>query len=1670
MYQHIYNRFSQLLSVAILTGMLLTGIKAHAQPYGNEWINYSQTYFKLKIGENGIYRIPFSALQNYGMGTVQGTQFAVYRDGVQVPVYVSNNGSLGVNDYIEFYGTKANGKMETELFTHPEDQANDEVNGVSDTAYYFITFNTAGNNARLTLNSNAMPGIPPAAEPYCMTTALPTMSMRSNFAPGESYYTGTELVYYYSARYDRGEGWGITSYAPINLTYNTPEVYTGANALLQTVTLWNSKNVGSNLRYTVNGNILFDTSGLAPYALIRKNINVNASSLSGSNTVMVSNLSQYGFTIEKAGLYYPRTFNFGSVANLNFDVPVNNAVQVLSLYNTTSNTHYVFDQATNNIYHISGSGTVNVVLPATSGNYRSIYYGQTYKTIASLIPVSFKDYTQSSNQGNYLILTDKALVNIPNSAVAEYKSYRSSTAGGGYQVAVVEANDLYDQFGYGYDYSAQSIKRFLKYTQNISSWSNKPEYMFIIGKGISYEYVGSYIANPTGYPFPMVPTFGTPGSDNLFAEVGYSNIPSIAIGRISVLNNTEIANYLEKIKVYEDAIRTPAVPNLTNTLWKKRGLHIAGSQGVTLQAELYAGLNACKAVIEDTLTGAIITTTGKSSTDVIENASAQIDSLIKSGMQYANFFGHASSSGFDYNLNNPENTNSKPRFPVFMAHGCDIANIFLPTSSKTISERYIDAQNGGSIAMIACDNFGWTSYLANYMRGMYRNIAYKNYGSTLGKQYRGNIEDLQNQNPGNVFTAIHSQNMLLQGDPALPVYNPEKADYFVEESLLTNTPSIVNTTIDTFTLGVSVYNLGKARHDSVYVHLTHTKVGSSAILFEDSIKVQILNNKQLVFRVPVNPLTDVGLNNYTVRINKDQVLDEISFANNSATLQLYISENNLTPVYPYNFSIVHQQNIELKASTLNPFLPNTRFIMEIDTTERFNSPVKQTKNITSMGGVIKWTVPFQMTDSTVYYWRTTIDTLINGNYVWNNSSFIYLANGSDGWNQSHYYQYAKNQRVGLDLTETNPQFEFGAKNNNIRVLNQVFGFAATYSSNFLNNINLGNAGCVFEGGVQFVLISPITALATVNTGQYPGSTPVCLNRMYHIEFPTTTAAGRKSAMDFIQNIPDGTYVMMKTIMMTSSAETYIDTWQNDTLTYGSGQSLYHAVKSLGFTEIDQFTSRKPFIFFGRKGYAAFVPSQVVGALPDSKIDINRDFNSYDDNGNMNSVVIGPAKSWTKLLWQLKSRDNHLDYDSNYVTVYGLSGPDFATETLLFTTRNQDTSISGIDAGTYSKLRMEWYTKDSTLSTPSDLHYWRILYQPLPEAALNQLVAIEFKDSIQQGEQLSLKLGIENISHLPMDSMLVRYKLIDANNVTHTIGSAKYKPLAAGDTLVAHFQYNPSAYMGKNVLFVEANPDHDQPEEYHPNNLGYLPFFAQSDKLNPVMDVTFDGVHILNNDIVSAKPLIRILLKDENKHNLINDTALIQLSLKDTSNGTFVNIPFDGTVCKFIPAEANGKNEAYIEYRPTLEDNNYTLQVAAKDKAGNLVGATGNKYEIGFVVYNKPTITNVLNYPNPFSTSTQFVFTMTGSEIPSQFKIQVISVTGKVVKEITKAELGNLHIGRNITEYRWDGRDQYGQLLGNGVYLYRVITSNNQGEQIEINKNNAVDKYFRNGYGKLYIMR
>ncbi len=218
--------------------------------------------------------------------------------------------------------------------------------------------------------------------------------------------------------------------------------------------------------------------------------------------------------------------------------------------------------------------------------------------------------------------------------------------------------------------------------------------------------------------------------------------------------------------------------------------------------------------------------------------------------------------------------------------------------------------------------------------------------------------------------------------------------------------------------------------------------------------------------------------------------------------------------------------------------------------------------------------------------------------------------------------------------------------------------------------------------------------------------------------------------------------------------------------------------------------------------------------------------------------------------------------------------------------------------------------------------------------------------------------------------------------------------------------------------------------------------------------------------MSPTPSILIRFKDDNEFLYKDDTSGITIELKSPCEACdYERVSFANPKVTYTPSSESEDFE--INYMPgPLEDGVYALRVQGTDESGNKSGEY--PYEISFEVINESTITHFYPYPNPFSTQTRFVFTLTGSTMPDRIKIQIMTVTGRVVREITQDEIGPLRIGNNITQYAWDGRDEYGDQLANGVYLYKVFIRQN-GEQIEHRNTNA-DRAFKHGFGKLYILR
>ena len=123
---------------------LLGGLQVWAQPYGNEWVNFSQPYYKIPTAQDGIYRLAYEDLQSAGfpVDAVDPQRLQIFHRGVEQAIHVQGEGdaSFDPGDFVEFYGQRNDGTLDVGLYVAPEAQIHPFYNLYSDTTAYFLTF------------------------------------------------------------------------------------------------------------------------------------------------------------------------------------------------------------------------------------------------------------------------------------------------------------------------------------------------------------------------------------------------------------------------------------------------------------------------------------------------------------------------------------------------------------------------------------------------------------------------------------------------------------------------------------------------------------------------------------------------------------------------------------------------------------------------------------------------------------------------------------------------------------------------------------------------------------------------------------------------------------------------------------------------------------------------------------------------------------------------------------------------------------------------------------------------------------------------------------------------------------------------------------------------------------------------------------------------------------------------------------------------------------------------------------------------------------------------------------------------------------------------------------------------------------------------------------------
>lgn len=1662
-----------------------------SQTYGHEWIDINKPHYKFPIITNGIYRIPYSYLQANcpDILAANPSEIAIFNNGEQIPIYLSwTTGSGSPSDYIEFYAKKLETEIDKKLYDDSTQILNPYTSLFKDTNYYFITLRLGANERILNLINDTSSISRPYLS-YCQANSL--IQFKLNYNEGRRWYY-TNLDYVYSPAYDVGEGWGTNSYSsqiiPTPNSINIP----GVDAQFK-ARIFGKNETSHKLEFKLNNSVIgsVQATGSTMLSISSPVISSGINSASTNLTITPLIANTHGYCLGFASILYTRDLNFSGLNFYTFSLANSDSTQRFSISNYNSGSKAILYDLINKtrIEHSASSSPIFKVLPQKPLSLLVITNEGSIQSISSISKINLSSIL--SNQASFIIISHRAVQYDSTGVdiIAAYKSYKESPEGGSYSVSVIYMDELQEFFGYGIPKHPIAIRKYLQWAYN--TWSVKPKYALMIGKGYSVNGLANYSA--INYANCLIPSFGHAPSDYHYSTMDKSLEQFIPIGRIAASNGQFVKNYLNKLKEYNAQYN--AISAFDQTPEKKEYMkwmiHLGGGQGVQQQQDFRANLKSYEKKIADTLHGAKTFSVFKNSPDISEDiSSVDLTSRIDKGVSLISFFGHSSATIFDVGIGDPLAFTNKGKYPVFLANGCNSGYFY--STAASYSENFINQPNKGAIAFVATTNNALDVSLYQYSDRFYDNLSKLNYNNSVGTLMQMTSKQILASGLNYINTTPMEFN--LNGDPSVMMTQYPKPDYYIDNNFLLIPNTNFNTTQDSISIKLIVQNIGKAIKSTIKIKIERINNGRS-IIYEKLVNAPYFKDTFTLTFPTLDDGVGIGNNSFNIKVDMDDIISEMSEFNNEIKNggSLYIENDDIIPIFPYEYSIVSQTSAKLVAMSTRSDRTSQRYHFQFDTSANFNSPFfkSYTTNLTSEA-ILSWLPPISFQDSVVYYWRVSKDTLGNKTYRWNNSSFIYIPNQPlGGWNQSHYFQYQNNEYQNTFLG-TNRKFQFVNDIKNILV--RTDGSNGTYEVEwYLNNARVAafREQNRITNGLFAIWIDGKSGISkqSLDTTYSNGSTwgsygsimfgyPGLGREGFVFQDTGNTSAlhpkpntpWSKVINDFVNQIPVGDYVIFYTLK-----KPVYNKWDSD---------LSNMLLNYGFTGLTNLLNTSiaaPFIFGFKKNDPSFPPIFKIGTDYISKTTQNIFITGVWNDGFTQSVKIGPAQKWNTLSYQLSALELSSS-DTNKVELYGYRNNTQRDLLATYTEDKIDTNISWIDANKYINLQLKLSSKDDKDRTPSQIKYWRIYYEDIGEVAVNngsgQIPVM--RDTIDNGENWQLYFGSETLNSKAFDSISVKFNIRQGNQLKAF--SSKLQPVGANSFQLNNKEFGMKDYFeGENTVSYEINPIDFayQREKFNVNNYGRTKFFVKSDIENPILDVTFDGQHIINNELVSSTPKIKIVLKDENKFLLLNDTSLIKMYLK-YPDGNLNPFYFNHPAVTYILATSANQNRAEINYSPTLSDGSYQLIIKDADKSGNSSSRNGSfDYKISFQVISKNQISQFFNYPNPFTTSTQFVFTLTGSKTPDFIKIQIMNIRGQVVKEIFKEQLGPIKLGVNRSVYAWDGRDEYGDQLANGVYLYKVTVKNN-GEDIplmdeadfkSITKSQTnLSKYFTNGWGKMVLIR
>ncbi len=1623
-------------------GLLFLSFSSSGQ-YSNSWINFNQAYYKVSVSKDGIYKLTYSDLQTAGfpVNSADPRLIKLFHRGTEQAIFIQGeaDATFDPSDFIEFYGRKNDGTLDKKLYKPSSVQPHSLFNLYSDTTAYFLTYSLIppGGKRMTSFSEVNVTNIP--KETFHNEQRL--LLLTNSYAGGST--QNSELQY---SHFDQGEGWfGAALQQNKSIDYiidlvnngvaseGLPQfelMLVGRDAIPHSAQIAIGPNVAT-LRTISNINFFgFETP------VITTPINWTDIAADGRLTVRLSTGAATTNRFQLSAAYikvtFPQSFNAPGLNEKVYHLAPNAAAKsYIEIDNPSSNLRIWDISDPDNVATIGtrlAGSALSAVVPNTTSPRNLLVSNVT--SSPTLRAVSFRPIDAAIP--NFLIITNRSLMKPAlgySNAVQAYAAYRASPAGGKYDTLTITVDQLYDQFNFG-ETSSLAIYEFMKYMVE----NGNPKYLFIIGKGRDIYAYSAYqrIAGSANESKDLVPSAGLPGSDMAYtAGLGGTTFePKVPTGRLPATSATQVAAYLTKI------METEAAPIADQ--WKKQGLHLSGGIQANELPLFRSYVDGFKGIATGNFWGANITTIGKREFNPVQliNVADQVNK----GTNLITFFGHSSPGTIDIDIGFVSDPvlgyNNPGKYPVFLINGCNAGAFFL--DGAIFGEDWILAANKGARNFIAHSSFGFSNSLRSYS-DLFYSVGFSD--TTFIQKGIGDVQQevakryLSNYG-GGISSVTQIQQMVLLGDPAVKLFGTSKPDYFIDNASL----SLVSldglpVTFQSKAFGIKIIrkNLGAVGTGPVPVRIIRTFSDNTSKTY-DSIFANVANQDTIIFKV-AQEVNGAGLNQFTVVIDPMNVIKETNELNNTSSFNVSIASNSTKNLFPSAFAITNKQSVNLIFQATDLISAVRDYQVQLDTASTFDSPYLKTQLVS--GKVLgKISVQLLNTDSTTYYWRTKFDKPnTNESTDWNTSSFSYINAGQEGWGQLKFPQFSDNTVNGLlkDFQERKLKYLETLTSVSVTTYGSANPTPGTNASIKINNVeyNIGSQGQPCRANtINFVAFNKNTAVPyaglpfNFQDARTCGREPQLINSFLLSELETGLNDDLSSYVDAIQQ--------SDSIVIFSIGNPGYQFWSNNVKTKLGNFGI-------SVSQLSLLQDGEPVIIFGRKGSAVGSAKLIrasVAPLNAQVLSVDKTISGRFSTGTMKSTVIGPAKSWIRLIDQVTQVGAT---DQFSFSLYGLSL--LGAETLLQENITGNLDLAFINPQAFPYLKIEFKMQDPVNLTAIQLRKWMVQYESVAEGILVYKGSVT-PQTIREGQSFSSQYGFVNISEKSFPNLLkVNTDIFNKMKGTTSSSTFTINPPSPGDTTNFSITIDSKAKVGLNNVTVFVNPK-VLPELYYDNNILTLSDYltVNGDATPPVLNVTIDGRVLRNNDFVSGSPKILIELQDENLFLLKSDTVGMNIFLKGpcgVNTCSFLPIYFNGSDVTWSPASAS--QSFRVNFNPqSLLPGTYTLRVSGIDASGNASGA--QPYEIDFEVSATTTLALNTVYPNPSNANFYFNFVLSGNTLPDAFSLVIYSLSGKEVGDFSMSDVQSFIIGSN--ELRWNGTDAAGNLLPNGMYVYKLSISAN----------------------------